>query len=171
MKYLFWLDMEMSGLTPEKDRILEVALIVTNTDFEALETYETIVYQDATVLSSMDEWCTKHHTQSGLVDKVAQGKKESDVEKDLMTIISKYCKKNNAILAGNSIGQDRKFIDIWMPNLANLLHYRMLDVSSFKIVFENIYHKNFEKQKKHRAIDDILESIGELKYYLNFVKF
>lgn len=73
------------------------------------------------------------------------------------------------VLAGNTIGQDRKFIDVWMPEFASLLHYRMLDVSSFKIIFEQLYNKRFKKQKKHRAVDDILESIAELKYYMQFI--
>lgn len=166
MNYLFWLDMEMSGLDPEKNRILEAALIVTNTKFEPIFTYETVVYQEQSVLLSMDEWCTKHHKESGLSTKIANGKPEAKVEQELAEIIKKYASKEKAILAGNSIGQDRKFIDIWMPQVAELLHYRMLDVSSFKIVFEGIYGKKFEKKKKHRALDDILESIAELKFYL-----
>lgn len=169
MNYLFWIDMEMSGLNFTKDRILEVALIVTNTKFEILETYEQVVFQEAAVLQSMDEWCTKHHGESGLTAKVTHGKKESLVEEDLLQIVKKFSPKDRAILAGNSIGQDRKFIDQWMPKLAETLHYRMLDVSSFKIVFEGIYKKKFEKQKKHRAVDDILESIAELKYYMQFI--
>ena len=169
-KHFFWIDMEMSGLVAEHDRILEVALIVTDTNFSMIETYEQVVYQHPIVLQTMNDWCTKHHAESGLTAKVTtQGKKEADVENDLVNIIKKYSPKEKAILAGNSIGQDRKFIDLWMPALADTLHYRMLDVSSFKIVFEEIYQKKFEKQKKHRAVDDILESIGELKYYLSFV--
>ncbi|MES2614672.1 MAG: oligoribonuclease [Bdellovibrionota bacterium] len=169
MNYLFWIDMEMSGLVPEKHRILEVALVVTNTKFETVQTYENIIYQEPSVLASMDEWCTKHHGESGLSARVAHGKQENYVEQELLEIIQKYSPKEKAILAGNSIGQDRKFIDIWMPKLAQTLHYRMLDVSSFKIVFEGIYNQKFEKQKKHRAVDDILESIAELKYYLSFL--
>ena len=172
MKHLFWIDMEMSGLIPEKDRILEVALVVTDTQFSILETYENVVYQDASILSSMNDWCKKHHAESGLTSKVTNGKKEADVEQDLIEILKKYSpspKKEKGLLAGNSIGQDRKFIDLWMPRLAESLHYRMLDVSSFKIIFEEIYKKKFEKQKKHRAVDDILESIAELKFYMQFI--
>ena len=169
MKYLYWIDMEMSGLNPEKERILEVALVITNTKFEVLETYETIVYQDKSILNSMDDWCTKHHGESGLTAKVQHGAKEAVVEEHLISLFKKYDPKGNCILAGNSIGQDRKFIDKWMPKFAQCLHYRMLDVSSFKIVFENIYNKKFEKAKKHRAIDDILESLAVLKYYLQFL--
>lgn len=170
MKYLFWIDMEMSGLNPETDRILEVALVVTNLQMETLETYETAVFQDASVLAGMDEWNTTHHTASGLVEKVKVGKPEKTVEQELLAVFQKYAPNGKAVLAGNSIGQDRKFIDLWMPQLAQALHYRMLDVSSFKILFESVYQKKFEKAKNHRAIDDILESIGELKYYQGFIK-
>lgn len=169
MKFLFWLDMEMSGLDVNQNRILEVALLVTDLNFQVVHKYEAIVYQEPDVLLKMDEWCTKHHTDSGLVSRVPHGKKESDVEADLIQIVQEFSYKKRAVLAGNSIGFDRKFIDRWMPNLASLLHYRMLDVSSFKIVFESIYQKSFEKKKRHRALEDIEESIGELKYYLGFL--
>lgn len=169
MKFLFWVDMEMSGLDVHKNRILEVALLVTDLKFEVVHQYETVVYQDPQVLASMDEWCTKHHTGSGLVAKVPQGKKESDVELDLIEIVKKFSHKKRAVLAGNSVGFDRKFIDHWMPTLSDLLHYRLLDVSSFKIVFESLYNKKFEKKKAHRALDDIQESIAELKFYLQSV--
>lgn len=117
----------------------------------------------------MDAWCTEHHGKSGLTAKVPNGKPEVAVESELVKIIQEFSPKEKAILAGNTIGQDRKFIDQWMPNFANTLHYRMLDVSSFKILFENIYNKKYDKKHKHRAIDDILESIGELKFYMQFI--
>ncbi|WP_158999201.1 oligoribonuclease [Pigmentibacter ruber] len=170
MKYLFWLDMEMSGLDHLKERILEVALLVTDLNYNTIYEYEAIVYQDQSILQGMDAWCTEHHGKSGLTAKVPNGKKETEVEKELLAIIQKYSPGERAILAGNSIGQDRKFIDQWMPNLSNALHYRMLDVSSFKIVFEGIHNKKYDKKHKHRAIDDIKESVEELKYYLQFVK-
>jgi oligoribonuclease len=162
--------MEMSGLDVHKNRILEVALLVTDLKFEVVHQYEAVVYQDPQVLSIMDEWCTKHHTTSGLVARVAQGKKESDVEQELMEIVKKFSPKKKAVLAGNSIGFDRKFIDHWMPSLSELLHYRLLDVSSFKLVFENIYKKKMEKKKRHRALEDIQESIDELKFYLGSIE-
>jgi oligoribonuclease len=170
MKHLFWIDMEMSGLNPNTDRILEVALVITDLQFNVVETYENIVFQAPEVLKGMDEWCTKHHKESGLTDKVPQGKPQADVESDLVALFQKYDHHGKSVLAGNSIGQDRKFIDQWMPKLAAQLHYRMCDISSFKIIFEHLYNKKMEKKKKHRAIDDILESIEELKFYLQFVK-
>ncbi|APJ04634.1 oligoribonuclease [Silvanigrella aquatica] len=170
MKNLFWLDMEMSGLDHTKERILEVALLVTDLSMNVVKEYEAIVYQDQSILQGMDAWCTEHHGKSGLTAKVANGKPEVDVEKDLVKIIQEFSQNDRAVLAGNSIGQDRKFIDQWMPDFAKTLHYRMLDVSSFKILFEGIYNKKYDKKHKHRAIDDILESIGELKHYMQFIK-
>ncbi len=170
MKHLFWLDMEMSGLDQLKERILEVALLVTDLSLNVVKEYETIVYQDNKVLQGMDAWCTEHHGKSGLTAKVPNGKPESEVEKELIKIIQEFSPAEKALLAGNSIGQDRKFIDQWMPDFAKTLHYRMLDVSSFKILFEGMYNKKYDKKHKHRAIDDIIESIEELKFYKQFIK-
>ena len=170
MKHLFWLDMEMSGLDQSKDRILEVALLVTDLSLKVVKEYETIVYQDNNVLLGMDVWCTEHHGKSGLTAKVPNGKPESEVEKELVKIIQEFSPGERALLAGNTIGQDRKFIDQWMPDFAKTLHYRMLDVSSFKILFEGVYNKKFDKKHKHRAIDDIIESIDELKFYMQYIK-
>ena len=170
MKHLFWLDMEMSGLEHTKERILEVALLVTDSSLKVVKEYETIIFQSNEVLQGMDAWCTEHHGKSGLTAKVPNGKPEGEVEKELIKIIQEFSPGERALLAGNSIGQDRKFIDQWMPHLAKTLHYRMLDVSSFKILFEGIYHKKFDKKHKHRAIDDILESIEELKFYMQYIK-
>jgi oligoribonuclease len=118
----------------------------------------------------MGHWCQKHHKKSGLLDQVPQGKKEDVVEQELIGIVNSfYGLKDGVIIAGNSIAQDRKFIDKYMPNLASRLHYRMLDVSSFKIIFEYCYRKKFHKKQTHRALADIEESIDELKYYLNFL--
>jgi oligoribonuclease len=171
MNHLFWLDMEMSGLDSNIHRILEVALIVTDLKFNPLYEYETVVYQEPAVLSAMDNWCTRHHSESGLTARIPTGKAESVVEEELISIFQKYKEEpgEKCILAGNSIGQDRRFLERYMPKLCSLLHYRMLDVSSFKIVYENIYHKQFSKKKRHRALEDIQESIAELQYYLSLV--
>lgn len=162
--------MEMSGLDQEKERILEVALLVTDLSLNVVKEYEEIVYQDNSVLLGMDAWCTEHHGKSGLTAKVPNGKPEAEVEKELVKIIQEFSPGERALLAGNSIGQDRKFIDQWMPDFAKTLHYRMLDVSSFKILFESIYHKKYDKKHKHRAVEDIIESIEELKFYMRFIK-
>lgn len=170
MKHLFWLDMEMSGLDHTKNRILEVAVLVTDLSLKNLYEYETVVYQDSIVLQEMDSWCQEHHGKSGLSAKVPNGNPEVEVERQLIDIVHKFSPGEKAILAGNSISQDRKFIDHWMLNFSKTLHYRMLDVSSFKLLFESLYNKKYTKKHKHRAIDDIKESIEELKFYMQFIK-
>lgn len=170
MNYL-WLDMEMSGLDVEKCRILEVAAIVTDGQFRELETYHAIVFQPPEVLDAMDDWCKKNHGASGLTAAVPNGKPEAEVEKELLALIDRHFPtKDRPVLCGNSIGQDRKFIDAYMPALSHRLHYRMLDVTSFKIVFRDRFKIEFEKQGSHRALDDIRESIAELNHYLSYVK-
>lgn len=170
MNCLFWIDLEMTGLNPEVHRIVEAALVVTDMKFEVLAQYDTVVFQDAQTLQEMDPWCVQHHGSSGLTAQIPQGEQEGNVEKKLIEFAQKFSPTQKIVLAGNTIGQDRKFIDRWMPEFSALLHYRMLDVSSFKIVFDQIFHKRFKKQKKHRAVDDILESIAELKHYTQFIK-
>jgi len=166
-----WIDMEMSGLEVSQCRILEVAAIVTNNEFQPLETYEAIVFQEPSVLNAMDAWCTEHHGKSGLTAAVATGKQESLVETELLALIGRHFKpEERPVLCGNSIGQDRKFIDAYMPALAKRLHYRMLDVTSFKIVFEANYGIEFKKKDAHRALGDIEESIAELTHYLGYVR-
>jgi len=169
-RYL-WLDMEMSGLDVAKCRILEVAAIVTDQDFQPLENYHAVVYQPPEVLNAMDAWCTENHGKSGLTAAVAKGVPEPEAEKQLLALIDRHFgAKDRPVLCGNSIGQDRKFIDAWMTSLSARLHYRMLDVTSFKIVFNDKYGVKYDKKGSHRALDDILESIAELRHYLSFVK-
>jgi oligoribonuclease len=170
MNYL-WIDMEMSGLDVQQCKILEVAAIVTDSRFAPLATYHAVVHQPPSVLAAMDDWCTKTHGDSGLTAAVAKGAPLAQVEEQLMLIVEKYFPASERpVLAGNSIGQDRKFIDAYMPTLSNRLHYRMVDVSSFKIVFQDLYHVRYEKRGTHRALDDILESIAELTLYLSHVR-
>lgn len=169
---LLWLDMEMTGLDVQKEVIIEVACIITNLDLEPLTEYESVVYQARDYLDRMDEWNKTHHTQSGLINKIQFGRFQDKVEKDLINLVKDYfdVPKERPILAGNSIAQDRTFINHHMPQLAKILHYRMLDVSSWKIIFEEKYKKRYEKNKNHRALDDIKESIEELKHYIGFIK-
>jgi oligoribonuclease len=170
MNYL-WVDMEMSGLAVEQCRILELAAIVTDKEFRELETYHAIVKQPQEVLDAMDDWCKENHGKSGLTAAVAKGLPEAEVEKQMLELIARHFPaKERPILCGNSIGQDRKFIDAYMPALAKRLHYRMLDVTSFKIIFGDRFQLKFEKKGSHRALDDIRESIGELSHYLSYVK-
>jgi oligoribonuclease len=162
---LLWLDMEMTGLNSAVDRILEVAAIVTDFDFNELDTYESVVYQPPEVMARMDEWCRESHTASGLVDRV----KAAPNEQHVLIEFEQFVKRNfnePAVLAGSSIHQDRRFIRQWWQDVDKLLHYRMLDVSSFKIIMFNKYGVEFVQHKEHRALDDIRRSINELKFYL-----
>lgn len=169
MEIMFWLDMEMSGLDVNKERILETAVIVTDLQLNVLEQYESSVFQSQEVLNNMDQWCTEHHSKSGLTARVPNGIKEEDLDVLLSQLGKKYCPKGKIVLCGNSIAQDRKFIDAYLPKFSAMLHYRMLDVSSIKLVFENVFDVKFKKQNKHRALDDIFESISEYAFYLQFL--
>ncbi len=166
---LLWLDMEMTGLDVDKEVIIEVAAIVTDLDCKELDTYHAVVKQPQEFLDRMDSWNTEHHGESGLTALVPSGKEPSLVEHELLALISKHfgnSNKDRPILAGNSIGQDRLFINKYMKSLGTALHYRMLDVSSFKIVFSEMFKIKYEKENTHRALDDVRESIAELKFYL-----
>ena len=169
---LLWLDMEMSGLDVQKEVIIEVACIVTDYNLKELETFETVVKQPHKFLDNMDAWNTDHHGKSGLTAKVPHGMEPDTVEYHLTSMIDRHFpdwakdKKNCPILAGNSVTQDRLFIDAYFKKVSTRLHYRILDVSSWKIIFNNKYNVQYKKQNAHRALDDIRESIGELRYYM-----
>lgn len=173
---LLWLDMEMTGLELEKEVIIEVACIITDMDFKELESFETVVKQPQAYLDRMDAWNTEHHGKSGLTAKVPTGMEPDAAEFRLTSIIDRHFpqwkedKKYRPMLAGNSIMQDRLFIDKYFLKLSERLHYRMLDVSSWKIVYNNKFDISYKKQNAHRALDDIRESIGELRYYMDFIK-
>jgi oligoribonuclease len=167
---LLWLDMEMSGLDVDKEVPIEVAAIVTDWNFTALEQYHAIIRQPQSYLDAMDAWNKKHHGESGLLAQIPNGKEPETVDRELAELIGRHFGAERAILAGNSIGQDRLFIRRYMPLTEAKLHYRMLDVTAWKVVFNGLFHKKFKKKDGHRALDDVLESIGEFKYYLSFVK-
>ena len=170
-KYL-WIDLEMTGLEPEKDKILEVAAIATDTDLNEVARYEAVVKVDEELMKSRmvgDFWEKNSGSRDALIAQNASGKPVEEVEKDLLDFIDKNFSKE-IYLAGNSIHQDRKFIEREMPELNKRLHYRMLDVSAWKIYFENALGKKFIKPENHRALDDINGSIEELKWYLTFLK-
>ncbi len=165
---LLWVDLEMTGLDPKIDKILEVATIVTDMDFNELGRYQSAVFQHSEVLNNMNEFCQNMHSRSGLVDRVKIAPAERQVVSELTEFISDHFGEESAILAGNSIHQDRRFIRQWWPQIDQLLHYRMLDVSSFKIIMQNKYDIDFTKAETHQALNDIEESIAELKFYLQF---
>lgn len=175
MEKLFWLDMEMTGLDVQKEVIIEVAAIVTDLNFKELETFETVVKQPQKYLDTMDAWNKEHHKKSGLTAKVPFGMEADQVEAKLVDMVKKHFPEANdrPVLAGNSIMQDRLFIDKYMPDLAARLHYRMVDVSSWKVIINNKFKYVYQKANKHRALEDIRESIQELRHYcdkLNFNK-
>ena len=170
LKKLFWLDMEMTGLDENTDVILEVAVIITDMGMNELARYEAIVYQPPEAVAAMNEWCKKTHGDSGLTKLIPDGTPLKKVEADLIALATQHFnKKERIILCGNSIGNDRRFIDKYMKDFAALLHYRLVDVSSFKEIFKSKFGINFQKKNAHRAIGDICESIEELKTYLSFI--
>jgi oligoribonuclease len=164
-----WVDLEMTGLDASSDHILEAAVVITDYKWLELESYETPVYQTPQTLAGMNQWCQKHHRESGLTTRVPHGISEAQLDQRLSQIIDARWQGTPAILCGNSIHQDRKFIDKWLPQTARRLHYRMVDVSTFKVVFQECYGKNFQKAGTHRALDDIRESLSEFRHYLQFI--
>lgn len=169
---LLWVDLEMTGLDPAKDKILEVAAIATDMELHEIARYEAVVkVSDKLIKSRMvgEFWEKNSATRDALIAQNATGKPAAEVEKELLDFTDKYFGKT-IYLAGNSIHQDRKFIEREMPELDRKLHYRMLDVSAWKIYFENALGKKFTKPENHRALDDINGSIEELQWYLTFLK-
>ncbi len=169
MDKIMWIDLEMTGLDVDKEVIIEVAVIITDKNLTPQDQYHAVVKQPQHYIDNMDDWNTRHHTKSGLVSKIPNGLPPEQVEKDLMALIEKHFPNEMPIIAGNSISQDRTFINKYFKNFANKLHYRMLDVSSWKLIFRFIHNKKFEKSETHKAMDDIKESIAEMKYYLSFI--
>ncbi len=170
-KHLFWIDLEMTGLDDVKDHILEVAVMITDIELNPVAEYNQVVFQSQTVLENMNDWCKDHHGKSGLTAAVPGGKAVAEVEKDLLEFSKKFFRPDERIvLVGNSVGNDRRFIDRYMPTFAAKLHYRVVDISSFKEIFRERYGIKFEKKNSHRALGDIQESIAELRHYLTFVQ-
>ena len=172
---LLWVDLEMTGLDPNEDRILEVAAIATNWDFNEIASYEGVIRQPEELLknrfeASKDFWDANPGVRQALSEQIAHGKVSELIEDALLKFIDDNFESDTPVLlAGNSIHQDRKFIDKWWPQLAAKLHYRMLDVSAWKVVFDGKYGKRFTKPEAHRAIADIKGSIEEIQYYLQKV--
>jgi oligoribonuclease len=169
---LLWIDLEMTGLDPEKDRILEVAAIATSWDLEPIKTYEGIVKVSSRIIKKRmvgEFWEKNPESYQSLVSQNTNGRPVKTIEQELLNFLDENFGEE-VYLAGNSIHQDRKFIDREMPKLAKRLHYRMLDVSAWKIYFENALNKKFVKPEAHRALSDIEGSIDELKYYLGMIK-
>lgn len=171
---LLWIDLEMTGLSPTDDRIMEVAAIATDWEFHEVATYEAVQRVDPAVMKQRmvgDFWNKYSAVRDALQAQNEQGQDSKQVEDALLAFIDEHFAPDERILlAGNSIHQDRKFIENEWPRLNERLHYRMLDVSAWKVVFDGKYGKRFAKPEEHRALGDIRGSILELKYYLGKVR-
>lgn len=169
---LVWVDLEMTGLDPEQDVILEVAAEITDFNFKTLANYEAIVQQHReVVIDRMQKnswWADYPQNRDEFIQKLDSGKPSQQVERELIALIEQQFGNEPAILAGNSIHNDRNFIKKWWPQLNLKLHYRMLDVSSWKIFMQGKFGVQFEKKEIHRAFDDIQASIAELQHYLEW---
>ncbi|AOY93270.1 oligoribonuclease [Cupriavidus sp. USMAA2-4] len=167
---LIWLDMEMTGLAPDHDRIIEVAVVVTDSELNILaEGPVLVIHQDNAVLDGMDNWNKGTHGRSGLIDKVkASTLTEEQAEAELLAFLKRWVPAGKSPMCGNSICQDRRFMARYMPKLESFFHYRNLDVSTLKELckrWEPAVHKGFVKRQLHTALADILESVEELRYY------
>ena len=166
---LVWVDMEMTGLDVERHHVLEVAAIVTDGDLnEVDEGIDIVVHQPEDVLALMDEWCVKQHGQSGLTAAVRASRTElAEAEALVLEYLRRHTSERQSPLCGNSVGHDKRFLERWMPEVVQHLHYRIIDVSTVKelALRWSPDAKRFPKGEAHRALDDIRESIAELRYY------
>jgi len=170
-KKFIWIDLEMTGLDPSKDVILEIATIVTDGQLNIIaQGPEIVISQPETVLEGMDKWCTNVHGKSGLSAKVRLSDTSvQEAEQQTLAFLRDHCEEGKAPLAGNSVWMDRVFMMKYMPRLYNFLHYRTIDVSTIKELAKNWFNDEekfrFKKNNTHRALEDIIESIEELKFY------
>lgn len=167
---LVWLDMEMTGLDPNKNVVIEVAVVITDSELNILaESPSYAISQPAEELAKMDKWNVSTHTRSGLLERITtSGIELAEAEKQILKLLKKYVAKGSSPLCGNTIHQDRKFMVLYMPILEEYLHYRNIDVSSIKELarrWNPSIYDGFKKHNKHEALADIHESIEELKYY------
>ncbi|KAE9541974.1 oligoribonuclease [Ursidibacter maritimus] len=173
---LIWIDLEMTGLDPEKERIIEIATIVTDKDLNILAEGPVLaIHQPDELLNKMSEWCVKTHTENGLVERVKQSKlTERAAELQTLDFLRKWVPKGASPICGNSVAQDKRFLYRYMPDLAEFFHYRHLDVSTLKELasrWKPEMLNQFSKKNTHLALDDIKESIEELKFYReHFIK-
>jgi len=168
--HLVWMDLEMTGLDPEHDRIIEMATIITDSELNTIAEGPVLAIQQPQALfDGMDEWNQTHHSASGLLDRIkAEGVAEREAEALSLQFIEQHVAANTAPLCGNTIWQDRRFLSRYMPTLESYLHYRMIDVSSIKELAKRWRPDvagSFVKKNEHTALADIRESIGELMHY------
>ena len=169
-KNLVWIDCEMTGLDPDRNVLIEIAVIITNYDLEIVARGPVLaIKQSKAKLDMMDLWNRRTHKRSGLLARIeAEGVPLADAEEQVLKFVKKYCYKRTAPLCGNSIGQDKRFIAKYMPRLHEFLHYKVIDVSSIKLLASEWYQGKYQSPQKlelHRAQSDIEESIAELRYY------
>lgn len=167
---LIWIDLEMTGLDPETCRIIEAACLITDKELNVIaESPVLVIHQTEEVLNSMNAWCVHTHTKNGLIDRVrASTLTEAEAEEQLLAFVRKYVLAGQSPLCGNSVSQDRRFLYRYMPKFESYLHYRHLDVSTLKILCQKWKPEVlalFAKKESHQALDDIHESIEELKFY------
>jgi len=174
--YLVWLDMEMTGLSPDTDRVIEIAMVITDANLETVvESPVLVVHQPDSVLDGMDSWNKSTHAKSGLIAKVkASTLDESVAQMQLLEFLKEYVPERTSPMCGNSICQDRRFMARWMPQLESYFHYRNLDVSTLKELakrWKPEIANGIKKHGKHEALADIYESIEEMRHYRdNFLK-
>ena len=168
--YLVWLDLEMTGLDPDSERIIEIATVITSSDLEeVIEGPNLVINQPREYLDNMDEWNTSHHGNSGLIEAVKVSNITDELaEKETLSFLMKYLEIGTSPLCGNSISQDRRFLNRYMPDLAKFFHYRNIDVSSIKELTKR-WRPDLDgkiiKSTSHSALSDVYESIEELKFY------
>jgi len=173
---LIWIDLEMTGLNPDIDLIIEMATVITDKDLQILAQGPVIaVHQPDAVLAAMDEWNQKHHGQSGLIDRVKASTTDAwQAEQQTLDFLRQWVPENTSPMCGNTIGQDRRFLYRHMPRLEAYFHYRSIDVSTLKELAARWapgIKDGFKKVSSHKALDDIIESIEELRYYReHFIK-